>query len=458
MYKPFNGMSSYRIFAAAVLTACTSNSLAAGFALLEQSASQQGNAFAGGAAIANDASTIFYNPAGMSRLPTQVVGGLHLIMPSAEFSGSATDPLGNPISSGGNGGDAGRDGIVPNLYFSTPVTDKLFVGLGINAPFGLRTKYDGDWKGRYQAIESDLKTVNINPAIAYKVNNLLSVGFGLSLQYMDVKLTQKIDQGSLCIPTLMQPPPAGAGLDPSSAAAACAGQGLTPQNSDAEAKVSGDDWSGGWNAGLLLQPTSSTRVGMQYRSEVKQRARGKARFQNTAPLFANNNVFIRTNASAKVDMPQSASLSLYQDLGSQWSVMGDVTWTGWSAFDQLRIEYDSFQPNTVIDESWDDTMRYALGVDYRFNSSWTFRAGGSYEETPIPDSRHRTPRIPGENRKWASVGFGYQATPAIRLDVGYSHLFVDDPDMNSGTDTAGNIKGDYDAKVDIISAQIVWNI
>jgi long-chain fatty acid transport protein len=457
MHKPFNGMSSYRIFAAAVLTACTSNSLAAGFALLEQSASQQGNSFAGGAAIANDASTIFYNPAGMTRLPTQLVGGLHLIIPRADFSGTATDPLGNPVS-GGNGSDAGREGIVPNLYFSMPVADDLFIGLGINAPFGLRTKYDSDWKGRYQAIESDLKTININPSVAYKVNDLVSVGFGFSLQYMDVKLTQKVDQGSLCIPTLMQPPPAGAGLDPAAAATACAGQGLTPQNNDARARVDGDNWAGGWNTGLLLQPSKSTRVGLQYRSQVKQRAKGKARFQNTAPLFANNNVFVRTNASAKVDFPASASLSVYQDVNDKWSVMGDVTWTEWSNFDQLKIEYDSFQPDTVIDESWDDTMRYALGVDYRFNSTWTFRAGGSYEETPIPNARHRTPRIPGETRKWASVGFGYQATPAIRLDVGYSHLFVDDPDINSGTDTTGNLKGEYDAKVDIISAQIVWNI
>ncbi len=458
MRKLLNSKTSCSIFAAAVLIACTSNSLAAGFALLEQSASQQGNAFAGGAAVANDASTVFYNPAGMTRLPTQVVGGLHLILPSAKFSGKATDLLGNPVTSGGNGSDAGQKGVVPNLYFSMPVTNDLFIGLGINVPFGLSTKYKSDWKGRYQAIKSDLLTININPAVAYKVNNRLSVGFGLSLQYMDVKLTQKIDQGSLCIPTLMAPPPAGAGLDPAAAAAACAAQGLTPQNSDARAKVTGDDWSGGWNTGLLLQPTNSTRIGLQYRSEVKQQARGKARFRNAAPLFTNNKVFVQTNAHAKVDMPQNASLSIYQDLSNRWSVMGDATWTGWSSFDQLRIEYDSFQPNTVIDESWDDTMRYAVGVDFRFNSAWTFRAGGAYEETPIPNARHRTARIPDENRKWASLGFGYQATPAIRLDVGYSHLFVDNPDLNSGTDTTGNIKGDYDANVDIVSAQIVWNI
>ena len=174
--------------------------------------------------------------------------------------------------------------------------------------------------------------------------------------------------------------------------------------------------------------------------------------------MASFNIFVRTNANAEVDLPQTASLSIYHDLNSQWSVMGDVTWTGWDNFDELRIEYESLQPDTVIEENWNDIWRYSLGVDYRYNSAWTFRAGTAYDETPIPDARRRTARIPGEDRIWASLGFGYQATPTLGIDVAYTHLFIDDPKINSGDVTRGTITGEYDADVDIVSAQLVWKI
>ena len=140
MHSHLAGFLSLRLITAGILTACASNTMAAGFALIEQSASQIGNAFAGSAAFANDASTIFFNPAGMTRLPSQFVGGLHAVKTSAKFDGTATDPAGFPVS-GGNGGDAGSTGLVPNLYISTPVTDDLFVGLGINVPFGFLTDF-----------------------------------------------------------------------------------------------------------------------------------------------------------------------------------------------------------------------------------------------------------------------------------------------------------------------------
>ncbi|HFD79843.1 MAG TPA: aromatic hydrocarbon degradation protein [Gammaproteobacteria bacterium] len=448
------GILSLRLIGAGILTACSGSLLASGFALQEQSASQMGNAFAGGAAIANDASTVYFNPAGMTRLPTQLVVGAHFVSPSAKFSGSATDPAGLPTS-GSNGGDAGQSGIVPNLYFSMPVGQGLFVGLGINAPFGLSTKYKAEWKGRYQAIESEVRTVNINPSIAFQVNERLSVGFGADFQYMDAKLTQAVDQGSLCLPTYQKLEAAGVPL-PAPPATICAG--LVPQGADAFAKVTGDNWAGGYNLGLLYQATDSTRIGFSFRSQIRQNLIGNAKFRNTVPQFTSINVFTNTNASAKVDLPQSASLSIYQDVNEHWSVMADATWTKWSNFDDLVIEYDSSQPDTAIDESWNDTMRYALGVDYRYNSSWTFRIGGAYDETPIPNARHRTARIPGENRKWVSVGFGYQATPNLGIDVGYSHLFVSDPKIQEDRPTTGTLTGEYDAEVDILSAQLVWNI
>jgi len=451
-------LTSLRLLIAGILTACTATSMASGFALIEQSASQMGNAFAGGSAVANDASTIYFNPAGMTRLQRQVIGGVHLVNTSAKFDGTATTPdplgLGSATVSGGNGGDAGGLGVVPNFYFASPLGDGLYAGIGINVLFGLFTEYNDGWKGRYQAIESEVKTVNINPSLAYKVNDHFSVGVGASLQYIDAKLTQNIDQGSLCLPTYAQLAANGVPL-PAPPAAICAG--LSPQSNDAFAKVEGDNWAGGYNLGVLYEPTSSTRVGLSYRSKVKQQVSGNGKFSGTVPQFSGLGTFVNTNVTADVNLPPTASLSVYHDVSSQWSVMADATWTGWDNFDELRIQYDSRQPDTVIDENWDNVWRYSVGVDYRYNSAWTFRAGTAFDESPIPDS-NRTARIPGEDRIWASVGFGYQATPTIGIDVGYSHLFMDDPKLNENTPTTGTLTGEYDAEVDILSAQVVWKI
>lgn len=448
MRKRQVGFLLLRMLTTGVLAAGASTSMAGGFALIEQSASQQGNAYAGASAFANDASTIYFNPAGMTRLPRQLIAGAHWVSTSAEFDGTATDPAGRPVS-GGDGGNAGDDGIVPNLYFTAPLGSGIFFGIGINAPFGLSTEYDDDWKGRYHAIESDLKTININPSLAYRVNNKLSVGAGFNMQYIDVKLTQYIDQGSLCAPIQAGFP----GGDP----AVC--DGLNPQEHDAFAKLEADNWAGGYNVGLLYEPMPSTRVGLSYRSKIQQNVTGKGRFRDTIPQLAAINFFVRTDLSAEVDLPQTASLSVYHDLSNRWSVMGDATWTGWDNFDELRIRYDSFQPDTVIDENWDATWRFSLGVDYRYNSNWTFRAGTAFDQSPIPDAEHRTARIPGDDRIWTSLGFGYQWTESLGIDLAYSHLFVDEPKINNGEPSTGNINGEYeDTDVDIISAQLVWKI
>jgi len=444
---------SLRLLGAGLLTCSFSSaSLAAGFALIEQSAGQMGNAFAGGAAFANDASTIYFNPAGMTRLPAQLVGGVHYVKTSAKFDGSATDIFGGPVS-GGNGGDAGTGGLVPNLYITAPLGNGLFAGLGINAPFGLSTEYEDNWKGRYHAIESELTTVNFNPSIAYKVNNRLSIGAGINLQYIHAKLTQAIDQGSLCAPTQAQLQAAGVpGADP----ALCAG--LVPQGSDGFAKAEADNWGGGYNVGILYEPTDDTRVGLSYRSKIKQQLVGNGRFNNIIPQFSSFGIFVKTDLTATVHLPQTASLSIWHDLNSSWSVMADATWTGWNNFDELRIRYDSFQPDTVVDENWNNVWRYSVGMEYRFNSRWTLRAGTAYDESPIPDAEHRTARIPADDRIWASLGIGYKFNETVGIDVGYSHLFIDDPKINETSSTGGNLNGKYDADVNILSAQVVWNI
>ncbi|MGA7799962.1 MAG: outer membrane protein transport protein [Gammaproteobacteria bacterium] len=432
----------------------------AGFAIQEQSASSLGNAFAGGAAIAQDATTTFFNPAGLTRLPAnQLVAGVHFIRPQLKFSNNGTvNLLGQPVVSGSSGGDAGSTIPVPDFYYAHRLDGHTVVAIAVNAPFGLKTEYDAGWVGRYQAIKSELRTVNINPSIGYQVDHHLSIGAGIDAQYIKADLTQAVDYGGACVAQLIQ-----AGQSPGAAGATCASFGLVPQHSDGTASISGNDWSYGFNVGLLYELDAATRFGVAYRSKVGHTVTGSASFTNAPAIFTAKGVFVPTAVHAGITLPDILSVSAYHDLDSRWALMGDVTWTHWSRFQQLRVDYASSQSPSITDENWKNTLRYSLGANYRYNSRWLLRGGIAYDQTPIPDAQHRTPRIPGNNRTWLALGFRYQASPALALDAGYAHLFIsstaiDHQDIHAGQPGGGGtVVGSYDSSVDIVSAQATWS-
>ncbi len=418
----------------------------AGFALIEQSASNLGSAFAGGAASAEDASTIYFNPAGMTELgPAQAIFALHLVQPSTRFSdtGSA-GPGGAPLGSE-TGGDAGSLAFVPNVYYTHDLSAELKFGFGINAPFGLSTEYSENWMGRYHAIESHMQSVNINPSLAYKVSERLSLGAGLNLQYLSVELTNAIDQATLCSGLAAQIPVLGT----------CAG---LPTSNDGHAKVSGTSWGWGANLGLLYKIGDDSRIGAAWRSDIEHKLKGEAEFDDIDPVLQAAGFFTDTDANAEVKLPATFSVSAYHRFDPRWAVMGDVTWTQWSNFEELRIQYDQgSQGDTVQDESWEDTFRYALGVHYRHSEQLLLRAGIAYDETPIPDPEHRTPRIPGNDRTWVALGLSYRATPQLSFDLGYAHLFVDDTRIIDRNKLGATLEGEFESAVDILSGQVVWN-
>lgn len=447
-----------------VLLCCASSSaFASGFALLEQSASRLGTAFSGTAAAADDASTIFYNPAGMAKLTDSellvVASGVSI---GSEFKNANSQAaLGQPL--GNDGGDAGDWNAVPAAYFALPLNDKFAVGLGVNAPFGLKLEYGDGWMGRFQALNSEIKTYNFNPAFSWRLNKQLSLGVGVNYQRVQAELTNAVNYTAVVAQGLQSLVAAGQ-------LPAAAVPGLLAANAGLEGNtaVRGDDSAWGFNAGLLFEFSDDTRIGLAYRSTVDYTLEGSVRF---SPATATNAVGAGIIASvsapgatlatgpASVDLklPDIATASLYHRMG-QVELMADIAWTGWSSIQELRIVRDSGQVLSVTPERWEDTWRYAVGATYQLNEQWKLRGGVAYDGTNVPDST-RTARLPDSERTWVAIGAQWNPGNSWVVDVGYAHLFAEDASMSQDDGNAaarGFLLGQQESSVDIVSAQVAY--
>ena len=461
----------------AAIAGMSSGVQASGFQLVEQNASGLGNAYAGQAAAAQDASTIFWNPAGMTRVQgRQFVGAIHGIRPKSEFTNTATvaapfQPL------GGNGGDAGDWAFVPNAYFSWQLDQRWFVGLGLNAPFGLKTEYDTTWAGRYHAVKSELKTYNVNPSVAFKVSDQVSLGAGLNWQRADATLSSMVNySGAAFLGAFNATIAAGGSVGAANAAgagavAAVAGQG----RSEGLVQLDADDNAWGFNLGALFTVGNTTRIGVTYRSAMKYDLSGTATFANVPVLggpltalgaglaaqFANGPVH------ASIKLPATASWSIFHPLGPKWDLMGDISWTQWSSIKSLDVYRSTGALLQTTPLSWSDTWRFSAGANYHMTPQLTWRFGVAFDQTPVHDA-DRTPRIPDNDRTWVAVGFQYQLSKSASVDFGYAHLFIKDPTVNlcNAAQVAANpvacqgknnLVGTYDSDVNILSAQFRYS-
>ena len=401
---------------------------ASGFALIEQSASGMGNAFAGGAAIADDASTIFFNPAGMSRLDgKQIAVAVHAIKPSAKFTdtGSTAAAL---QTKGGNGGDAGSLAFVPNAYFTLEVNPQTRVGLDINAPFGLKTEYDADWVGRFQAIKSEIETINVNPSVSFDLNDKFSFGLGLSYQHIKGDLTSSVNYSALA-------------------------GGALGSNLEGVSTISGTDSAWGYNIGALFNIEPKSRVGIAYRSKVNYTLNGTISFADVPPAMAANPLLATGDVTLPISMPDSFSLSGFHQLDDKWELMADATWTGWSVLQELKIDRTSGVNVLTVQEHWKNTWRVSAGTSYRYNEKWKARVGVAFDQTPVSDT-YRTARIPDNDRTWVALGGKYKPAAESAVDFGYAHLFVKDSTIADMQGLGkGNLVGNYKNSVDILSVQ-----
>ncbi len=448
-----------------------------GFFLIEQSVSAMGTAYASGSAYAEDASTLWFNPAGMTSIcGSQFVAGVHGVIPVADYNDDGSmavatfsnnpgpggvpatfQPLTSYLDQGNSDGrDGGEFALVPQSYFSTQINNCMWFGVGITSPYGLVTDYSDNWRGRYHAIRSSVLTININPSFAWRINKCLSVGAGFNAMYLHAKLTNAVDFGLIGLFQLGE--------------AASQALELFPQQSDGRVELKGNSWGYGGNAGIIYEPCCGTRIGFSYRSEMKHKVEGKEKFKDV-PLGVQsvpqlNAAFQDTGAKANITLPMQLSLSGYHEFNRCFAVMGDITWTKWSSLQELRFQFENEnQPDGVTTFQWKNSLRYSLGVHYRPNDCFIARFGVSYDETPVPNRERRTPRVPDDDRFWVATGFGYNINSCTRIDVGYAHLFVRDPKIDKLSTLQsdpeewfrGGLLGEYNAKTDIISTQIVVN-
>ncbi len=437
---------------AASLCAISGSAYASAFNLWEYNGVAIGNYNAGGAAIAEDASTGFTNPAGLVRLPhAQIVISGDPVLTKSSFKGYACGGLVGPVTTSTGAvisnacllsrvrsDDGGGFGFVPATHVSLPITDRWFAGLSLTGPFGLKTDYGRTKPVKYSATKSEIFSININPNVAFKINDHWSVGAGFDALWLDAVLDQSINlfPQNVTLTPLVPPIPF-----------------TVNSTMDSQAENHADDWGYGWNAGVLWQRDENTRVGLSYRSHIVVKPSG------TSKLNGPGAVSLRTTrAKTTIDLPGLAMLSGYYKFNPQWAAMATVSYTQWSSIQKIVLK-NTVTPNptapftvlsgpgqpvpaasftmqinpainnVTLPQKFRNTWRASAGIDYMPTEKWRVRMGGGFDQTPIK-TKHRTVRLPDANRWALAIGGGYTINEYMRVDAGYEHIWQGDGKIN----------------------------
>jgi len=404
----------------------SSNVLASGFALNEQSISGMGSGFAGRSSSAEDASTVFGNPAGMARLKSEQVsvGGATLFAKSDISHTRST-------FGGQEDGDMVPTTTVPMGYYVKPIDEHWAFGVGFYVPFGLMTDYGSGFAGRYYANKSEVTTLTFQPTVSYAFNDRVSIGFGPTINRISGELSG------------MVPNP------------------LSPGRNDGKLKSTGDDTALGFNVGILVQATDRTRLGMTYHSKVSYRLDAKTKV--TDGLFSVLGVSGRSyDASLDVDTPESVDMSLTHQLNDDWTLYAGSTWTRWSRFKELTSKTQGLPPllsaqlgSVTEEQNWRDTWAHAIGAAYKLNDQWVLRAGLSVDQAPT-NNIDQGPRIPTGDRKVLSVGTGWTPVDNVTIDVAYSYLWEESVQINHVSATRGAYSSKYKNSASGLGASVSY--
>ncbi|WP_035055197.1 OmpP1/FadL family transporter [Andreprevotia chitinilytica] len=446
---------------------------ASGYHFGVQSVSSQAMANSN-AAEATDASVIFYNPAGLTYLKgNNLTGGLIVVDPHIEASNvHATNAIGLTIT-GNDGGNPTEPVVVPEMYYAHQINDRAYVGVGMFVPFGDATKYDPQWAGRYNGIDLDLKTVAINPQFAYKVTDQLSLGAGVSAQYMKAKYSKAADLGSIVAQKVL---PAFIAANPGLApyAGKIAASLISNTNYDGTLEYNGDGWAAGFNFGALYQYDDTLRFGAAYRSSISEHLSGDATWKvqsfsnptlaavspaaNAAFATLAGNAMTATGfttggGTVDVDTPDSLAVNFFKQINDKVAVTGDWTHTWHSKFQSLDLKFSNGKlEDAVIKQNWRNTDRVSFGLSYQYSTPLKLRFGIAYDQSPADDDRFRIANLPDNNRIWFSTGFNYAFNKDMSVDFAYTYVHIQGASMNntecligsgclgSGTTTSADFK------------------
>ena len=434
-------------------TLATGQAAASGFQLREQSVKNLGKSNAG-SIVGKDASNAALNPAAMTNLDKNTVqNDITVIDLSAEFSGSGRI-LGSahPAAglTGGNGGDPGDPTVVPNLSVVFPMKGALegmTVGASIGAPFGLKTDYEPGWVGRYRALTSDLKTVDLTLSVAFKATDGVSFGAGLIYERAEATLSKAVDFGT----------------------AICAGSGnpancfnpvypFKPQQLDGTFEVSGSNTGIGYVIGAQLAPNDKLAIGFSHRSEIKHDLKGTLDFQNVPALLGADPRFQDGDGGARLVTPAVTTLSISYGFTDSFRLLADYQSTGWSSLQDVTIKRTS---GTVVgseDFSWEDTNFVSVGVEYDLSEAFTLRAGVGQDESPTNDAT-RTPRLPDDDRMLYSVGMSWAMSDHLTIDAAYQRITIEDPVINLGVHLPSDLstlQGTYSGSANLFGVSMQY--
>jgi long-chain fatty acid transport protein len=441
---------------------------ASGYRFGSQSVTAQGTAEANGAEAA-DASTIYANPAGLTRLEgAQIVGGMTAVVPHSTFS----DVGSRRFTGASSGGQTVQDdytpdlAAAPSLYASKKINDRWTAGFGLFVPYGTKLDYDNNWSGRYALTNVKLESISLNPSIGFKLNEQHSFGFGANAQFMKAKLGQGVDvpgsigalAGTPAVATLLRAI-AAAGGNPATLATVKDGRGT----------MEGQDWGFGWNVGYLFQLDPDTRFGLAYRSSISHKLKGDALwdYKVTADPVVNTIIAAnsgKANSAVLLDIrtPETFSINGFRQIDAKWALMGDATWTRSSRLSNLNIQFPgTVQGDEAILQNWKNTWRFSVGTNYTLNEKLMLRAGIAYDQSPVADATLRHPALPDESRAQLSFGANWSLNSNSSVDLAYSYLHFKDAAGNykntcspltSGCTGNGELtKGNWQTRLHLIS-------
>lgn len=383
---------------ALAVSAISTHSLGNGLAINEQSVSGMGTAFAGRASAAQDASTLYGNPAGLSKLKrTEVVAGMAMIDAKVDIDDSSAET---------SEGDMVPLAAVPFGYITTPLNEDWHFGIGVYVPFALISDYEKGFGGRYKGQYSKVQVITLQPTLSYQINDRVSVGFGPTFNKIDGKLTSKLNDGALL------------------------GSGDTSVN------IKGDDTAVGYNIGVLVDVTDQLAWGLTYHSKVEYTLDGRTKIGGgDGPVFGQFNG--EYDAQLDFTTPESVDTSLTYKLDDKWTLYGGATWTRWSRLQAIVVENEGTPvilgstPLAEVSEElkWKDTWGFAIGTSYQLNPQWVLRTGFAIDAAPTAND-NRTVRIPVGNRKVFSLGAGWSPNADMTIDVAYSYLRENEAKVN----------------------------